>query len=135
MESRNQAQRIYYILKKMINNPESLIAGIASEVEDMEAYLASEIACLDEEIEVHMQEYNACRSDLRTLFYEDIVALVARRQTLLDELNQTVEDAAQALDLLQLLINACRDKVDEVQNSIPEPLDVNIQEPESVDID
>lgn len=116
----------------MINNPESLIAGIASEVEDMEAYLASEIACLDEEIEVHMHEYNACRSDLRTLFYEDIVALVARRQTLLDELNQTVEDAAQALDLLQLLINACRDKVDEVQNSIPEPLDVNIQEPESI---
>ena len=46
-------------------------------------------------------------------------------ETLLDELNEV-------LDLLQLLINACRDKVDEVQNSIPEPLDVNIQEPESI---
>ena len=115
------------------NQPESLIRGIVSEVEGYGAYLTTGIACIDEKIEVHIQEYNACRSDdLRTVFHEDIVAMFARRQILLDELNQTVEGAAKEIDKLQLLIDACRYKIDEMQNAIPEPLDVNIQEPESI---
>jgi len=90
---------------------------------------ACDVACMDDDIEVQLNEYNRCSDpDYRLLYYEDLHELVGRRGVVYDEVYDAVETGREALYRLQEVIDAALEDLDKFAGSdnVPQELDVTV---------
>jgi len=102
------------------------IDSIVENVEGMVDHVADEILRLDEDIGIQLREYDNCEDpDYRTLYHDDITALVGEKAAAFDEIHEWIEEGRVALSKIEDAVSKAYERLDDLEQSdrVPEETD------------
>ena len=113
---------------EVVRDAELSIESIVETACDDAKDYAADVACMDTDIEVQLNEYNCCSDpDYRLLYYEDINRLVSQRGAVYDELFDALDTGREALYRLREVIDDALEDLDNFErDSVPEELDLTV---------